>query len=118
MGIIGIGTYQAVVDGKYVTIFILMAVLFAFICIILGINYTIEEDRLIISNLFFFKETYELKKLKSISPSYSPISSPAASLRRIKLDFGCGRPLIISPANQAVFIEEILRISPNVRVED
>ena len=70
-----------------------------------------------VSDLFFIKETYELKKLKSITRTYNPVSSPAASLKRIKLDFGCGHPLIISPANQDIFIDEVLHINPNVQVE-
>jgi len=115
-GVTGFGTYQAIADGKYAVILILAVALFAFICVIFGIRYTIEDDNLYVNNLFFIRETYELKKLKSISRTYNPISSPAASLKRIKLDFGCGRALIISPANQDVFIEEILRINPNVQV--
>ena len=116
-GVTGFGTYQAVTDEKYFAIFILAVVLFAFFGTIFGIHYTIDEDKLIVSDLFFVKETYELKKLKSITNTYNPVSSPAASLRRIKLDFGCGHPLIISPANQDIFIDEILRINPNVQVE-
>lgn len=116
-GVTGIGTYNAWSQGKYIAILVLVVVLFAFIGTILGIHYTIDEDKLIVKDLFIIKETYELKKLKSITRTYNPVSSPAASLKRIKLDFGCGHPLIISPANQDVFIEEILRINPNVQVE-
>ena len=116
LGVVGFGTYQAVADGKYLEIFAVIVVLLLFIATFLGISYIIEDGNLTVTNLFFIKETYDLKKLKSITPTYNPISSPAASLQRIKLDFGCGRPLIISPANQAVFIEEILRINPNVQV--
>ena len=117
VGVTGFGTYQAVLEAKYFAIPIMVVVLFAFFGTIFGIHYTIEEDKLTVSDLFFIKETYELKKLKSITRTYNPVSSPAASLKRIKLDFGCGHPLIISPANQDVFIEEVLRINPNVQVE-
>lgn len=117
IGVIGFGTYQACTEEKYPAILAMVVVLLLFIGIIVGMNYTIDEDKLIVCNLFFIRQTYELKKLKSITRTYNPVSSPAASLKRIKLDFGCGHPLIISPANQDVFIEEILRINPNVQVE-
>lgn len=117
MAIIGIGTYQALSEGMYSALIALAFALIAFVGTFLGISYTIEEDRLTVCNLFFIRQTYDLKKLISITPTRNPISSPAASLRRISLNFGCGSPLIISPASQAMFIEEILRINPNVQVE-
>lgn len=82
-----------------------------------GIHYTIEDDKLYVSAFPFVKgKPYDLTKLDSISPTRSLLSSPAASLSRIKLDFGVGIPLIISPAAQDLFIEEVLRINPKVKV--
>lgn len=82
-----------------------------------GIRYRIEDTTLYVGWHFFRGTAYDLTKLNKITASRTWISAPAASLRRIKLDFGCGKPLIISPANQNLFIEEILRINPNVKVD-
>lgn len=98
----------------------IIAVIGAFGIILLtlfGIHYTIEDGKLYVSAFPFFKgKPYDLTKLDSISPTRSLLSSPAASLNRIKLDFGVGIPLIISPAAQDLFIEEVLRINPKVKV--
>lgn len=82
-----------------------------------GIQYTIEDNKLYVSAFPFSKgKPYDLTKLESITPTRSLLSSPAASLNRIKLDFGVGMPLIISPKAQDLFIEEVLRINPKVKV--
>lgn len=81
------------------------------------ISYVIDGDILYVRSFPFTKGTpYDLKKLVSISPTRTILSSPASSLKRIKLDFGCGDALVISPAAQELFIEEIKKINPNVLV--
>lgn len=94
-----------------VPVVLLIVVLFA------SLRYIIDGNILYVRSIPFTRGTaYDLTKLKSISPSRTLLSSPALSLRRIKLDFGVGMPLIISPAAQDLFIDEIRRINPNVEV--
>lgn len=109
--------YLSIREFDVTRILILLGV-FGFILLSLfGIHYTLEENLLYVSTLPFIKgKPYDLTKLESITPTRTLLSSPAASLNRIKLDFGVGMPLVISPAAQDLFIEEILRINPKVKV--
>lgn len=100
-------------DGVLPLLFCLVLALFV-MSLLFFIRYTIEDDKLYVTTLFFFKQQYDLKKLESITPTRSLLSAPAASLHRIKLDFGCGQALIISPAMQDVFIDEVKRVNPKV----
>lgn len=108
--------YRVILEGQVFPTILMATFTIITILIFWGIRYTIEDDKLYVGFLFIRGTCYDIKKLVSISPTRTLISSPAASLIRLKLDFGCGQPLIISPAAQDVFIEEILRINPNVTI--
>lgn len=82
-----------------------------------SLRYVIDGNTLYVRTIPFTRGTaYDLQKLQSISPTRTLLSSPAWSMRRIKLDFGVGMPLVISPAAQDLFIDEIRRINPNVKI--
>lgn len=91
------------------------------VCLVLvlalfGIRYRIDGNTLYVGNFFSRGSAYDLTKLVSITSTRTVLSAPASSISRIELDFGCGDALVISPAAQNVFIDEILRINPNVTV--
>lgn len=109
--------YIAIITHEIKGLLIILFACLVTISTLFGITYTIEGKKLYVGMFFFFKgEEYDLTKLESISPTRTLLSSPAASLKRIKLDFGVGRPLVISPAAQDLFIEEILKVNPKVKV--
>lgn len=113
MGAAGYMTYQEGELEEFVPLVLAMVLVFASL---LSIRYTITEEGKLQVRALLFKQEYDLRKLESISPTRSLRNSPAASLRRLRLDFGVGKPLIISPAAQDYFIEEVLRINPKVKV--
>ena len=110
------GIITALIEGQIVAALITLGVGLIILPILFCIRYRIEDDKLYVGEVFRKGTAFDLKKLESITPTRSILSAPAASLRRIKLDFGCGKALIISPASQEVFIDEILRINPNVKI--
>lgn len=110
------GIITSLRDGEIVAALAISGVGLLVLPILFCIRYRIEDDKLYVGEVFRKGTAYDLKKLESIMPTRSMLSAPAASLRRIKLDFGCGQALIISPANQDLFIDEVLRINPNVKV--
>lgn len=59
---------------------------------------------------------FDLTNLMLINKTHSILSAPACSLDRILLSFSDGSMVIISPRHQKEFIEEILKINPNVQV--
>lgn len=116
VGILGVAGYMTYLEGEleeFIPLVLAMVVVFASL---LSIRYTITEEGKLLVRALLFKQEYDLQKLDSITPTRSLLSSPAASLRRLRLDFGVGKPLIISPAAQEYFIEEVLRVNPKVKV--
>lgn len=104
-------------EGFLVTLAAIAPVVLIIVVLFASLRYVIDGNVLYVRSFPFTRGTaYDLTKLKSISPTRSLLSSPALSMKRIKLDFGVGMPLIISPRGQEVFIEEILRVNPNVEV--
>lgn len=110
------GLIAPLMDGEVMAVVAILVVELVVLSLLFVIRYRIEGDKLYVGEVFRKGTAYDLKKLVSISPTRSMLSAPAASLRRIKLDFGCGKALVISPAAQDVFIDEILRINPNVKI--
>lgn len=116
VGILGAVGYMTYLEGEleeFIPLVLAMVLVFASL---LSIRYTITEEGKLLVRALLFKQEYDLQKLDSITPTRSLLSSPAASLRRLRLDFGVGKPLIISPAAQEYFIEEVLRVNPKVKV--
>lgn len=104
-------------DGEIIPMLLSLVVTIFVLSTLFIIRYTIEDGKLYVGSVFTRGTAYDISKLISITPTRSLLSAPASSLKRIKLDFGCGKALIISPAGQDIFIDEILRINPNVKVK-
>lgn len=116
VGIMGAAGYMTYQEGEMEELIPLVLAIVLVFASLLSIRYTITEEGKLLVRALLFKQEYDLQKLDSITPTRSLLSSPAASLRRLRLDFGVGKPLIISPAAQDYFIEEVQRINPKVKV--
>lgn len=117
VAIFGFAFFTTLSAGAVPALATLVPVVLLIVVLFASLRYIIDGNILYVRSIPFTRGTaYDLTKLKSISPSRTLLSSPALSLRRIKLDFGVGMPLIISPAAQDLFIDEIRRINPNVEV--
>lgn len=85
--------------------------------IFVGIRYTIVDDVLSVKVFFIPSGKIKISDIKSIRRSYNPISSPAASLKRLRInDDENNLLLLISPAKEKKFIDELKRINPNIQV--
>lgn len=56
-----------------------------------------------------FKWDVPLAEIRGVVRTRSALASPALSLDRISIDYGQGRSIMLSPENQAAFIEELRR---------
>jgi hypothetical protein len=48
-----------------------------------------------------------VSSITSIKPTSSPLSSPALSLKRLRVEYGTGKSILVSPADQQAFIRAI-----------
>jgi hypothetical protein len=56
-----------------------------------------------------FRWTVPLNEIRAVTPTRNPLSSPALSLDRLRIDYGRGSSVMISPRDQARFLEEMGR---------
>ena len=97
---------------------------FAFMVFLFGgMRYFISGDKLYIKIWMFPSGSVEIKNITSVERSYNPLSSPAASLKRLRIGIG-GKAkfpyMLISPVREQEFIKELKAVNPDiyVRVHD
>ena len=83
-----------------------------------GIRYTINENTLEVKMMLFFKKTYSIDDITSISDTDSILSAPAASFDRINIDFKDGTNLVLSPKRKEEFIAHLKGINKNIVFKD
>ncbi len=105
--IVGCAAAAAVADGAELLV---MAVSLAIaiglpVWILRSTRYTLDEQTLKVHS-GPFSWTIPLREITSITPTRSPLSSPALSLDRLRIEYG-GRALMISPRDRQEFLSEI-----------
>jgi Bacterial PH domain len=90
--------------------FIALPIFFIGICLPISLlaytNYTITEKSLLI-RCSLFKWEISLKEILTIEPTKNSLSSPALSLDRLRIKYGQGKSIMISPLNKTEFIRDL-----------
>ena len=99
---------------------VLLAVVLAFtmalpLWLILDTNYTLTADELRIRS-GPFRWRIALADVREVSPSRSWMSSPALSLDRLRIGYGIGRSILVSPREKQRFIDALRERCPAVLV--
>ncbi len=74
--------------------------------LLLSTDYTLDSRHLRIKS-GPFKWRVAIADIASIAPTSNPLSSPALSLDRLRIDYGLGSTIMISPRNKEQFIQEL-----------
>jgi hypothetical protein len=79
-----------------------------YVGLVFPMRYGITDSHLIVRH-GFVKKRIELASIRSVTPTRSPLSSPALSLDRLRVTFGTGlfKRLLISPADKRRFLVEL-----------
>ncbi len=77
--------------------------------LLLGTRYTLQPEQLTIRS-GPFKWQVPLADITSITPTNKLLSSPALSLDRLRIDYGHGRSIMISPRNKEQFIKDVEKL--------
>jgi len=96
-------------------VFVFIAFLFT------GIRYVISDRRLYLRVWIIPSGSVSIADIVSVERTYNPISSAAASLKRLYIYYHNGNSswlpfLLISPVREQKFIEELKAINPNISV--
>ncbi|MBU2912475.1 PH domain-containing protein [Reichenbachiella agariperforans] len=114
-------TFLPIINGAPIratlTIIGIMVLTIAFILhVFFQTTYRInDKNELLIKCGFLYNAVVKISSIKSINRTRNPISSPAASLDRIELKYGKWDSVIISPNDRAGFVNELLKINPNIQ---
>ena len=54
-----------------------------------------------------FKWRIPVARITTITPTSNPLSSPALSLDRLRVDYGVGKSVMISPRNKQQFVKDV-----------
>jgi hypothetical protein len=84
-----------------------------------GIRYVISDYKLISRVGFLSFGSVNITDIISVERSYNPLSSPAASIKRLRISLRKGVSpsyMLISPVKEQEFIEELKKINPNIYV--
>lgn len=95
------------IQGKW---FIAIPIFLIGICLPFSIlaytNYTITEKSLSIRSSLL-KWEIPFKEITKIESTNDPLSSPALSLDRLRIEYGQGKSILISPLDKAEFIRDL-----------
>ena len=74
--------------------------------LVLSTHYVVEKNMLrIVAGPFRWK--VRLEDIHTVEATRNPLSSPALSLDRLKIHYGNGRKIMVSPADKAGFLKAI-----------
>jgi membrane protein YdbS with pleckstrin-like domain len=109
--------FLAAVLGTVAVLMLMKGALLGFIIVLLQCvfvtflyrttSYTIRPNELVVSYGFFYKQHIPWASIRKVKYSSSPLSSPAFSLKRIRIDYGKMGSVLISPHTRERFMEEI-----------
>jgi hypothetical protein len=74
--------------------------------LLLATNYTLEPRQLLVRS-GPFKWRVPITDITSITATSNPLSSPALSLDRLRIEYGRGSAIMISPRNKEQFLSDI-----------
>jgi hypothetical protein len=107
--------------GKVIDI-IIMGIIFLFVIYsVTSIRYVIIDDILCVNtwNICFGK--VKIADILSVKRSYNPLSSPAASLKRLCLHFNenskCPHYGLVSPVREQEFLDTLKSINPDIDIQ-
>jgi hypothetical protein len=81
-------------------------------------QYIINENQLLVKSTWIVNERIDISKITKIEKSNSILSSPALSLDRLLVRYNKYDEVLISPKEKKEFIDELLKINPNIEIKN
>lgn len=103
-------------DAPWYALLIIFLVVVFILQLFFNTYYVIEGSLLKIRSGFLYRMDIDIKTIKKIEESNSPLSSPAASFDRLEIIYNKFDSVLISPKEKKEFIELILIINPSIEI--
>ncbi len=105
-----------IIDGiltkEYLLSAVFAGILFLVFLMFKSIKYKIEGE-----NLHIWWTKIDIKTIRKIYSTNNPLSSPALSLDRIAVVYNKFDEVLISPREREAFVQELVKINPNIEVQ-
>lgn len=112
LGIFGYPIVNGILMQEYMLSVVFALVLVVFYFLSKMVKYVINENKLII-----WKTKIDIKTIRKIYKTRNPLSSPALSLDRIAIVFNKYDEVLISPKEKKLFVDDLLKVNPDIVVE-
>lgn len=107
---------SSMIEGKWMGYIGISVIILLIFFISKTTRYIINENQLIVKSMFIVNERIEIYKIRKIEKTNSILSSPALSLDRIAVQYNKFDEVYISPEEKQLFVEELLKINPEIEV--
>jgi hypothetical protein len=104
----------SIIEGEWIGYIGIALCLLFIVFISKSTRYIISENHLIVKCMFIVNDKIEISKIRKIEKTNSILSSPALSLDRISIKFNKYDEVYISPKERQAFIDELLKINPEI----
>jgi len=101
--------------GGLINLAALGVVLMVYVFALFPLRYETSSDVLVICS-GWGKRRVPYVDIRNVRPSRSPLSSPALSLDRLRIDCGKTFPLYISPDDKRAFLRDLAARCPHLRL--
>lgn len=112
LGIFGYPIVDGILMQEYMLSVVFALVLVVFYFLSKMVKYVINENKLII-----WKTKIDIKTIRKIYKTRNPLSSLALSLDRIAIVFNKYDEVLISPKEKKLFVDDLLKVNPDIVVE-
>ena len=111
-GVLFFPIIQGVIEKEYIVSIFSLLIVVLILLLFRSIKYKIDGN-----NLIIWKNKIDINSIKKIYKTKNPLSSPALSIDRIAIVYNKYDEVLISPKDKIQFIDELLKINPNIIVE-
>lgn len=109
---------KTILEGEWIGLLGLSVVVGLILVFSKTTRYIINENQLIVQSTWIVNERIDVSKISKIEKSNSILSSPALSLDRLRIRYNKYDEVLISPKEKKAFIDELLKVNPNIVIID
>ena len=108
----------ALLEGEWIGLLGLTGVVGFILILSKTTQYIINENQLVVKSTWIVNERIDISKITKVEKSNSILSSPALSLDRLLVRYNKYDEVLISPKEKIEFINELLKINPNIEIKN
>jgi hypothetical protein len=112
LAVFGFPIVQGIQTKEYMLSAVFITILAFFWIMAITLKYKIDGEMLSI-----WRTKIDIKTIRKVYATRNPLSSPALSINRIAIVYNKYDEVLISPKDRADFIDELLKVNPNIEVK-